>query len=49
MLNGKEVLVLDESIHAIGKSKQGNIFGIAAKDSILFINGWDGEDGMEKY
>lgn len=43
LLNGSELLRLDENIRAIGKSKIGNVFAIAVKDKIITTHGWQGE------
>lgn len=43
LLDGDHVIELDESIDAIGKSKQGNVFAIAAGNTITTVQGWEGE------
>ncbi len=43
ILNNDEIVILDEGIHAIGKSKKNNIFGIATENKISTFKGWDGE------
>lgn len=43
VLNGKEVIKLDKSIDAIGKSKRGNIFAIQIGNKITTTNGWQGD------
>lgn len=43
LLDGSQVTSLDENIHAIGKSKQENIFAIATGNIISLYKGWDGE------
>lgn len=43
LLNNDQVITLDSTIHAIGKSKQNNIFAIAAGSKISTFKGWDGE------
>lgn len=43
LLNGSELLELDENIRAIGKSKTGEVFAIAVKNKITTTQGWQGE------
>ncbi|MNJ91865.1 hypothetical protein D3C87_95200 [compost metagenome] len=43
LLDGDKVMELDESIDAVGKSKQGNVFAIAAGNKITTVQGWEGE------
>ena len=43
LLNSEELIMLDSTIDAIGKSKQGNIFGILAENKITTTNGWQGD------
>ncbi|PNW29145.1 hypothetical protein [Formosa algae] len=43
ILSEDKTLKLDESIHAIGKSKQQNVFAIAANNTIVTTQGWEGE------
>ncbi len=43
ILNNQEIIELDSSIHAIGKSKINNIFAIANGNQIVTTNGWQGE------
>ncbi len=43
LLNGNELLELDEGIRAIGKSKMGDVFAICVKDRITTTRGWQGE------
>lgn len=42
LLDGDKVIELDESIDAIGKSKQGNVFAIATGNTITTVQGWEG-------
>lgn len=42
ILNNKDILELDASIAAVGKSKQNNVFAIAANNSISTTQGWEG-------
>ncbi|MBL3658634.1 hypothetical protein [Fulvivirga sediminis] len=42
LLNGKEVVELDASIDAIGKSKRNNVFAIASNHKIVTTQGWQG-------
>ncbi|MCJ7933356.1 MAG: hypothetical protein MUW56_06875 [Chryseobacterium sp.] len=43
LLDHDQATPLDENIHAVGKSKQGNIFAVANANRISVCNGWDGE------
>lgn len=43
ILNGKEVIKLDESIDAIGKSKRNNVYAIQIGTKITTTKGWQGE------
>lgn len=43
LLNNDQVILLDNNIDAIGKSKQNNIFAIASANKIATFKGWDGE------
>jgi len=43
ILNGDEVIKLDQKIDAIGKSKKGNIFAIQNGNKITTTNGWQGQ------
>ena len=43
LLDNDQTLELDKHIHAIGKSKQNNIFAIATDGKISTYNGWEGE------
>ena len=43
LLKDGETLELDSSIKAIGKSKQHNVFAIAANNTIVTTQGWEGE------
>ncbi|MCQ9634778.1 hypothetical protein MP477_07390 [Chryseobacterium sp. WG23] len=43
VLDHDNITMLDESIHAIGKSKQGNIFAIATPGKISVYKDWNGE------
>lgn len=43
LLDEDKVITLDESILAIGKSKQNNIFAIATNQKITTTQGWEGE------
>ncbi len=43
ILDDDEVIKLDESIDAIGKSKKGNVFAIQVGNKITMTNGWQGE------
>ncbi|MDR2237891.1 MAG: hypothetical protein LBE92_17340 [Chryseobacterium sp.] len=43
LLDHDQITPLDESIHAIGKSKQGNVFAIARNQTISLYQNWDGE------
>ncbi len=40
ILNDEEVIKLDETIDAIGKSKKGNVFAIQIGNKITTTNGW---------
>ncbi|WP_196889471.1 hypothetical protein [Aureivirga sp. CE67] len=42
LLNNKELIELDSSIDAIGKSKRNNVFAIASNNKIVTTNGWQG-------
>ena len=42
LLNDNEVIELDSSISAIGKSKRNNIFAIASNNEIVTRQGWQG-------
>ncbi|WP_080776817.1 hypothetical protein [Chryseobacterium phocaeense] len=42
LLDHDEITELDENIHAIGKSKQNNVFAIASNHKISLYKGWDG-------
>lgn len=42
LLDHDEITELDENIYAIGKSKQNNVFAIAADHKISLYKGWDG-------
>ncbi|QXP78484.1 MULTISPECIES: hypothetical protein [Winogradskyella] len=43
LLKDSETLELDSSISAIGKSKQNHVFAIAANNTIVTTQGWEGE------
>ena len=43
ILNKEDLIKLDESIDAIGKSKRGNVFAIQIGNKITTTNGWQGE------
>ena len=43
ILNGEEVIKLDESIDSIGKSKRDNVFAIQIGNKITTTKGWQGE------
>lgn len=43
ILNDEEVIKLDETIDAIGKSKKGNVFAIQIGNKITTTNGWQGK------
>ncbi|WP_299779018.1 hypothetical protein [uncultured Formosa sp.] len=43
ILNNNDILELDDSINAVGKSKQHNIFAIAANNIITTTQGWEGD------
>ena len=43
ILNGKQVIELDSSIKAIGKSKRNNVFAIVSENKIVTTQGWEGD------
>lgn len=43
ILNNDQIIELDNSIDAIGKSKQNNIFAIATQKKISTFKGWEGD------
>ncbi len=43
ILDGKDLISLESSIDAIGKSKKNNIFAIAANNIVTTTKGWQGE------
>ncbi|MEZ5044995.1 MAG: hypothetical protein R2828_34175 [Saprospiraceae bacterium] len=43
ILNGEEVIKLDESIDSIGKSKRDNVFAIQIGNKVTTTKGWQGE------
>ncbi|WP_225037210.1 hypothetical protein [Winogradskyella sp. SM1960] len=43
ILNNKDILELDASINAVGKSKQNNVFAIATNNTISTTQGWEGD------
>ena len=42
LLNDNEVIELDSSIDAVGKSKRNNVFAIASSNKIITTQGWQG-------
>lgn len=42
LLDGDKIIELDESIDAVGKARQGNVFAIAAGNTITTVQGWEG-------
>ncbi|MCD7901012.1 MAG: hypothetical protein LUH22_14415 [Bacteroides sp.] len=42
LLDGNQVTELDDSIRAVGKSKQGNIFAVVRQDKVAVYKGWEG-------
>lgn len=43
VLDAKEIIELDPSIHAIGKSPRNNVFAILSDNKITTTKGWQGE------
>lgn len=43
LLKNDEIIELDASIDAIGKSKQNNVFAIASNNTIVTTQGWEGD------
>lgn len=43
MLDNDSLIMLDEAIYTIGKSKQGNVFAVERENTIVTTRGWQGD------